>query len=220
MVKAKDILNLDGPKKRILMAASEVFAEHGFADGTTREIAKRADANVAAISYHFGSKEQLYEAVLSYGKAKAYEKFPVEQLRDQEIPPEERLKLFVKSMLEKALDEETSLWFNKMVARELMQESNDAFPSFLDDDIRTVLNCLLESVQELCGEDAEQEAVRFCAASVVGQCTFFTSNKLLLQAVFAVQDLDWKNIDMFTDYIVGFAFGAISSIGTKNAGKK
>ncbi|MCG2462157.1 TetR family transcriptional regulator [Flavobacteriaceae bacterium F89] len=51
---------------RILEIAEKLFAENGF-DGTSiRQISKEADINIAMISYYFGSKEKLLEALLLY----------------------------------------------------------------------------------------------------------------------------------------------------------
>lgn len=55
----------DSTPARLLMAAAEVFAEQGFDGTSTRDICSRAKANVAAISYHFGGKEQIFDAVLA-----------------------------------------------------------------------------------------------------------------------------------------------------------
>jgi AcrR family transcriptional regulator len=49
-------------RTRILYAALALFAEKGFAKTSTREIAKAAGANIAAISYYFGDKAGLYNA--------------------------------------------------------------------------------------------------------------------------------------------------------------
>lgn len=53
-------------KFKILSAAEELFAEHGFSGTSVREIAKTADVNIAMISYYFGSKENLLEAIFHY----------------------------------------------------------------------------------------------------------------------------------------------------------
>ncbi len=48
---------------KILQAAALLFAEQGFNDTTLRQITARADVNLAAVNYHFGSKEQLILAL-------------------------------------------------------------------------------------------------------------------------------------------------------------
>lgn len=48
----------------LLNAAQELFSLHGFSGVSTREIAQQADVNLGAIQYHFGSKFDLYLAVI------------------------------------------------------------------------------------------------------------------------------------------------------------
>lgn len=48
---------------RILDAAEALFVEHGFEATTMRMITSRADANIAAVNYHFGSKDALIQEV-------------------------------------------------------------------------------------------------------------------------------------------------------------
>jgi len=50
-------------KDRILGAAEELFAQHGFAGTSLRQVTTRADVNIAAVNYHFGSKENLVNEV-------------------------------------------------------------------------------------------------------------------------------------------------------------
>ena len=51
-------------RQHLLEIAGEVFAERGFAGGTSKEICERACTPLASVNYHFGSRELLYEAVL------------------------------------------------------------------------------------------------------------------------------------------------------------
>src|SRR6186997_1363866 len=52
-------------KPRILDAAEALFMEHGFEATSLRAITAAAAVNLAAVNYHFGSKEELFEAVLT-----------------------------------------------------------------------------------------------------------------------------------------------------------
>jgi AcrR family transcriptional regulator len=58
----------------LLRAATQLFAEQGVAETTTREICTAAGLNPGAIHYHFGDKDGLYRAVLLG---------PLEALRDE-----------------------------------------------------------------------------------------------------------------------------------------
>ncbi len=52
-------------KARILDAAETLFMEHGFEATTLRAITASAEVNLASANYHFGSKEDLFQAVLT-----------------------------------------------------------------------------------------------------------------------------------------------------------
>jgi AcrR family transcriptional regulator len=51
--------------ERILDAAEQLFAEKGFAETSLRVITGRAQVNLAAVNYHFGSKKSLIQAVFA-----------------------------------------------------------------------------------------------------------------------------------------------------------
>ncbi len=51
-------------KQRILDAAEHLFANDGYHATSLRSITSAAEANLAAVNYHFGSKEALLEAVI------------------------------------------------------------------------------------------------------------------------------------------------------------
>lgn len=50
-------------RTRILDAAEELFMQHGFEGTSMRQLTARAGVNLAAVNYHFGSKDALIEAV-------------------------------------------------------------------------------------------------------------------------------------------------------------
>src|SRR5438552_751878 len=49
----------DQTRTAILAAAERLYAERGFGDVTLRDIVAEANVNLAAVNYHFGSKDEL-----------------------------------------------------------------------------------------------------------------------------------------------------------------
>jgi len=52
-------------KQKVLDAAEQLFADDGFAQTSIRTIVSQAGVNIAAVHYHFGSKEDLLRAVFA-----------------------------------------------------------------------------------------------------------------------------------------------------------
>lgn len=59
-----DAANVAATQERILDATESLLAEHGVAGTSVRMITDLAQVNVAAVNYHFGSKEKLIRAVI------------------------------------------------------------------------------------------------------------------------------------------------------------
>jgi AcrR family transcriptional regulator len=55
----------DDTKQRLLDASRKLFADNGFSGASVRAITQLAGANLGAVTYHFGSKQALYAAVLA-----------------------------------------------------------------------------------------------------------------------------------------------------------
>ena len=53
-------------REHILIEAEKLFGERGFDGTSVRDIAQSAGVNLAMISYYFGSKEKLLEALVVF----------------------------------------------------------------------------------------------------------------------------------------------------------
>ncbi|MBQ0908036.1 TetR/AcrR family transcriptional regulator [Flavobacterium sp. F-328] len=81
--------NFNDKQIQILQVAETLFAEKGF-DGTSiRAIAKLAQINIAMVSYYFGSKERLLEALLIYRTTDL--KKQLENLLQEDLQPLEKI---------------------------------------------------------------------------------------------------------------------------------
>jgi AcrR family transcriptional regulator len=64
--------NPEDPKTRLLLATIACIEEVGISAVTTRLIAAKANTNVAAVNYYYGSKEQLLDQTLEYSRKEGF----------------------------------------------------------------------------------------------------------------------------------------------------
>jgi AcrR family transcriptional regulator len=77
----------------ILQVAEKLFAEEGFDGASIRTIAKDAGVNIAMISYYFGSKEKLLEALILYRSGSM--KMELESILSEDLPPFDKINRLV-----------------------------------------------------------------------------------------------------------------------------
>jgi len=69
----RTLVPTEGPKLRLVEAAEKLFAEHGFEVVSVRDITQAAGGNVAAVNYHFGSRDGLVAVVMTRYLAAVHE---------------------------------------------------------------------------------------------------------------------------------------------------
>ena len=128
-------------KDRILGAAEELFAQHGFAGTSLRQVTSRADVNIAAVNYHFGSKENLVNEVFRR-RMDDMTALRLSQLKTalEDHPGELQpvLAAFVEPALAMSQDRHGGGAFVRVVAR-AYAEKNDGLRKFLSDHYGHVL---------------------------------------------------------------------------------
>ena len=135
----------NGTKARLLEAGRLVFAEHGMEKARIRDICSLAGANVAAVNYHFGSKERLYMMVLSATLRRSMEKHPLDQGITPDSTPKERLRAFIRGILRHFMDEdEISARLGRYVLQEAFNPSKH-FKEIIEEHFRPS-NLLLRDI--------------------------------------------------------------------------
>lgn len=128
-------------RQRILGAAEELFARHGFAGASLRQVTASAKVNLAAVNYHFGSKENLIEEVFRrrLDELNARRLELLAQCRDQpQLSLEEVLDAFVRPALELSLSDNGGAAFVRVLAR-AYAEHDERLRRFLSDNYGHVL---------------------------------------------------------------------------------
>jgi AcrR family transcriptional regulator len=99
---------------QIMETAEILFAEKGFNGTSVRDIAEKAHVNLAMISYYFGSKEKLLEALFTYRGE--YIKLKLESMiNDKERSSMEKMNMLIDHYIDKIMSQQC---FSRIMVRE------------------------------------------------------------------------------------------------------
>lgn len=113
----------------ILNIAEKLFACKGF-DGTSiRDIAEAAGVNIAMISYYFGSKEKLFEALFEFRTSHLSQTLG-DLLQRENLSPFEKISIVIDEYLSRVAEKQT---FYKIMVFEQALEKNTVITQLLND---------------------------------------------------------------------------------------
>lgn len=208
--------HLSETQLRIIEAAGEIFAESGYGHTTIRTISNRAGVNVAAVNYHFGGKRNLYITVLKYWQTKAFEKYPFDP-SDLSAPPRERLATFIRMLLFRVLDEGEGSYYARLMAQEFIRPTV-GMEVMMEEVMRPISEFHLTTVRQLLGEQADDETVILCCASVVGQIFQFYLGRHVMRRLLNRDSLNTQEIEAVARHITRFSLHAINAISKEGRG--
>lgn len=113
----------------ILEVAERLFATYGFEGTSVRDISKEAEVNIAMISYYFGSKEKLLEAVFMMRGHEIKQQIE-SMIQNQTLSPLDKIFQLIDSYVDRMMRRQN---FHKLVVREQMLMKESATLSFIYD---------------------------------------------------------------------------------------
>jgi AcrR family transcriptional regulator len=196
-------------RERLLSAAGEVFAEHGFRHATVRDICARAGQGLGAVSYHFGSKESLYAAVMQCAHPASMATYVASAVAAGRTP-EDRLRSYVRVFLEHVFDERQPAWQGRLLIHELASPTA-ALDTFVRDCVRPHFELLRGIVAELLGPQADETTVVDHCASVIGQCVFYKQSRPIIERAMTDRRYDRADLERLADHLAEFSLAGIGA---------
>jgi AcrR family transcriptional regulator len=187
--------NSDATRQSLILAALDRFGRNGFDATSTREIAKLAKANIAAISYHFGGKEGLRKACASHvaafiGGVLEPMLIPIADTGDELTPSaaEQRLVAVFGGMVRYMAANAEAQPVVRFVLRELM-DPGPVFEALFAGVIRPmhIRICRLWSIAT--GADPDSAETRIATLALIGQVMYFRIARPVV-----LRRLDWSDI--------------------------
>lgn len=198
-------------KDRLLSAACEIFAEKGFRGATVAEICEKADANIAAINYHFGDKESLYDAVWRHAFAITSGTYPIDDDLQETPTLEDILFRYASAILHRIFSEDLAGLFPKLLSHE-MANPTLALEKIASDALFPQAIYLRKTIAPALGPDADEMTTRRCMHSITGQCAFFNFSRGLREQVLGQKAMSGKEIEQHARHIARFSIGGLEAV--------
>ena len=154
-------------RRRLLDAAGRCFAGKGFRATTTAEICRSARANVAAVNYHFRSKEELYVAAWRHEFERSLAEYPPEGGVAADAPPEERLRGHILANVKRFMDPASR---DLDIAHREMATPTGLLAEVIQASLEPLRRMHEAIIRDLLGADATAQGVQLCEMSIHSQC--------------------------------------------------
>jgi TetR/AcrR family transcriptional regulator, regulator of cefoperazone and chloramphenicol sensitivity len=198
-------------RQRLLDAGIRMFAEHGFAKVTVRDIARAAEANLAAVNYHFGDKFGLYMAVLELAVAEMRKHSDITMQATPGASAEERLRHYIHMHVRLLISIDPGAWIFRLMIHE-MAEPTPATEWIVEHGFQPRIRYLRALMTELLGTTDDDPRVLRCAISVHSQFLFCRPDKFRKIAFGDTLPRTEAQIEEMVEHIANFSLAGIAAI--------
>ena len=207
-------------RTRLLDTAGPLFAQHGFRDLGVKQICDSAGCNVAAVNYHFGSKQDFYAAVLEHAHRSAFAGDPMPTPERGESPAlqlERWLGWWIRGMLHP----DRPSWVQTLMTREMV-DPTPALDQMVERSIRPMYEALTAMIRRLLPKGSKAATVRDCVHSVIGQVIFYKHAAPVLQRLGTAPEPTPRALERLVAHVVAFSLAGVMAAGaaTKRAQRR
>jgi AcrR family transcriptional regulator len=196
-------------RDRLLQAAARQFADRGFREVTIRDICRSAEANVAAVNYHFGDKMGLYREVLQQAITAMRATTEAALSAGDGCGPEEKLRRFLRVYLQALLTSPDD-WIHRLINREVA-DPTPALDDLVDRGVRPRLEYLAGIAAELLGCPRADPRVMRSVLSIQSQSIAYLPNAIGVRLGLA-RAPGAEEIDAIAAHVAAFSLGGIEAL--------
>jgi AcrR family transcriptional regulator len=201
-----------GTREKLLETAGQVIAEKGVDRATSKEICARAKANVAAINYHFGSFDRLYEEVLCEAHRRLATLESIRQAAAGAPDARGKIEAVVRMIVGALTGPLSSSWVIRVLSREIASptkalealQRREALPKF---------GLMRQIVAELMNLPVTHPAVARGWLSVMGPCALMLiMDRSSMKRMFPEIGLSPADADALVKHVVTFAVAGLKAV--------
>jgi AcrR family transcriptional regulator len=204
-------------KQQLVAAASSVFVEKGFREARVSEICKQAGANIAAVNYHFGSKENLYREAWKHSFSESIQQYPPDGGIPKDATAKERLKGQIKALITRISDENNKDFY---ISQMEMMNPTGLLEEVMEKELLPLKTSTLSLVRDILGPKASEQDVEMSEVCIISMCLhpmLFLRMQRMKHLQMPTTPID--NPDLLADYILKFALAGMNELTSEKSSK-
>lgn len=203
----------DGATTRLalLEAAGIVFAEKGFDRATAKEIAEKAGTNAAAVNYHFGGIESLYEEVLAEAHHRAVSYDLLASILDATSPVEDQLRHLFALLVGIARQPARTSWSLRVLSREMLAPTAHA-QTLLETEIGPKKELLFQVISHFVGRPVNDPATARAAFAVIAPWIMMLLAGPHVMEIFPPLAPDQGDAEIIVDQMMTYTLGGLEAL--------
>ncbi len=209
-----------GTKQRLLEAATQTFAERGYEHATVRDVCRLARANVAAVNYHFGTKERLYVEAIRAATRLCHDARDLVAMQgvaaDPAVSREERLDRVVRGFAETMLAPRGGVHIRLMLSE--LSSPTHALEVIVREFVAPRA-AVLRSVVAPFRPGAGERELTLLVMSIVGQILYHRVSGAVALRLLGEREYGPDLLATVVEHIVGFTRAALAA-GSPPRGRK
>jgi len=179
---------------QIIGVAEKLFAEKGFSGTSIRDISQEADINVSMISYYFGSKEKLIEALFET-RSRDFLNRLESLLLDLDLSPVQKVNLMIDGVVDRLIEKQC---FHNIVVREQLSGNRTPVISELLLTMKTkhlrAMESIIQEGQQL-GVFTKNVDVLMLSTTLFGTINQAISTQRFYRKIHELEDLTQQELD-------------------------
>lgn len=185
----------------------DLFAAVGYAEATVAVICEKAGVNIAAINYHFGSKERLFQKTIHHAFEVAAASYPL--CPPEAITPQDQLRALISAVIRRSFDEGPAGSIDQILSHEVVRENSPhhlivkEVQAYQGEALRTILRKLLRTRSEKLINQAHVNIAALC---------FFPKLALPLRQLLFPKPPSMAQLQLYIDGQVEFALAGLIAL--------
>jgi AcrR family transcriptional regulator len=205
---------MDDTRQQLLDAAGPLFAERGYRATTVRDICEAAQANQAAINYHFGDKENLYIECVRHAGRVCSARVPLPAWSEG-TSARAKLRDFVRMFAHRIVVDYVPAWHSQLIMREMLMPTK-ACAEFVTQFVQPQVVVLQSILAELLPPQVPEHKRMMIGFSIVGQIMHYRSARPVLTMIMGDELFRSLDVETLTEHVTTFSLAAIDQVARES----